>query len=215
MFKKIKEAIKKAAEGPAPFDASRFGDELALQTEWTPCKPGGTNFKSHQLVEVRYDRMEFKASTGMVLFSSLFIAVGGLMILIPLIAGEDGGAIAFLSLMGLLFGGVGAWVLYSSTVPTVFDKTIGMFWKTRKTPDFYSHHADTKDQVRLNNIYAIQLIAEYIRGDKQGYYSYELNLVMNDGKRINVVDHGKKSVILKDAETLSRFLNKPVWNAAC
>lgn len=212
MFEKIKKAFKNATSESSSFDASRFGDELALTTEWTPCKRGGTNFKTHKLVEVRYDRMEFKTSTGMLLFSGIFTLVGVIMFIIPLFIDAQGGELFFLPLMGLIFGGVGGWLYYSSTTPTIFDKTVGMYWKTRKTPDFYRQDADSDKKVRLSDIHAIQLLSEYVKSDKGGYYSYELNLVLKSGKRLNVVDHGKRSVILEDAEKLSRFLNVPVWD---
>ena len=44
-------------------------------------------------------------------------------------------------------------------------------------------------------------------------YNYELNLVLKDGERINVVDHGNLKKIQDDANTLSNFLGKPVWDA--
>jgi hypothetical protein len=41
--------------------------------------------------------------------------------------------------------------------------------------------------------------------------SYELNLVLKDGRRINVVDHGGADKIRTDAATLADFLGVPVW----
>ena len=50
-------------------------------------------------------------------------------------------------------------------------------------------------------------------GGSSRYYSYELNLVLKDGTRLNVVDHGGKSLLNANAETLAQFLNVPVWDA--
>ena len=44
-------------------------------------------------------------------------------------------------------------------------------------------------------------------------HRYELNPVLNDGSRINVVDHGNLERLRGDAITLSQFLDKPVWDA--
>ena len=52
-----------------------------------------------------------------------------------------------------------------------------------------------------------------MRGNKSAYYSYEMNLVLNDGKRLNVVDHGNQAKLREDAQTLATFLNVPVWDA--
>jgi hypothetical protein len=57
-------------------------------------------------------------------------------------------------------------------------------------------------------------LCEYVTGNKSSYYSYELNLVLDDGRRINVIDHGNLDRLRSDAQPLSRFLDKPVWDAA-
>ena len=68
-------------------------------------------------------------------------------------------------------------------------------------------------QVRLNGVHALQLISEYVRGNKSSFYSYELNLVLDDGSRVNVVDHGALARLRDDARTLARFLGRPLWDA--
>ena len=81
-----------------------------------------------------------------------------------------------------------------------------------------------KSYIDLTDVYAIQLIKEYVRdnsGSKPGtvsyagpYYSYELNLVLKDGERMNVVDHGDLQRIRADAIRLGGFLGSlPVWDA--
>jgi Fe2+ transport system protein B len=37
--------------------------------------------------------------------------------------------------------------------------------------------------------------------------------VLNDGTRLNVIDHGKQDMIIADAKTLSSLLDVPVWDA--
>ena len=49
----------------------------------------------------------------------------------------------------------------------------------------------------------------FISGSKSSYYSYELNLVLHDGSRINVVDQGNLKRLRSDANTLSQFLESP------
>ena len=65
----------------------------------------------------------------------------------------------------------------------------------------------------LSSIHALQLLSEFISGSKSSYYSYELKLVLHDGSRINVVDQGNLERLRSDANTLSQFLDKPVWDA--
>ncbi len=55
----------------------------------------------------------------------------------------------------------------------------------------------------LSSILALQLLSEFVSGSKSTYYSYELNLILNDGSCINVVDHGNRERLRGDASTLS------------
>ncbi len=48
--------------------------------------------------------------------------------------------------------------------------------------------------------------------DRCHYYSYELNLVLQNGTRVNVIDHGNRERILADAQTLAAFLGVSVLN---
>ncbi len=61
----------------------------------------------------------------------------------------------------------------------------------------------------------IQIITEKItrkddRGRKRVSHSHEVNLLMNDYSRVNIVDHSKKDIIIKDAKLLAEFLEKPI-----
>lgn len=112
-----------------------------------------------------------------------------------------------------------------------FDRREGCFWKGRwKRGDgaLSIRRADLnarlekealKDYIDLADVYAIQLIKEYVPGSRRSgsrspYYSYELNLVLKDGERMNVVDHGDLQRIRADAIQLGEFLgNLPVWDA--
>lgn len=64
----------------------------------------------------------------------------------------------------------------------------------------------------FSNVYAIQLIKEFVRGDRKSYWSYEFNLVLKDGERINIVDHGNLKQIQGDAQTLQRLMGCKLWD---
>jgi hypothetical protein len=190
---------------------SVFDDPLAEKTAWIPLHKGGANFQTHKLVNVRRDRMELRASLGMVLFSLLFVLVGASACIGALFTHNQP---LFLALFGLVFLIAGSTMLYFSTNPVVFDKRKGFFWKGRKPPYENGKWRDREDCARLGEVYALQLIAELVSGDKQNYYSYEINLILKNGSRIHVVDHGKKNKIQEDAKTLAQFLGKPLWDAS-
>ncbi len=190
---------------------SVFNDPLAEKTEWAPLQRGGANFQTHKLVTVQRDRMEFRASLGMVLFLLIFVLVGAGVSIGIFLSQEQA---SLFILLGLVFMGAGGVMLYFSTSPVVFDKRKGFFWKGRKAPYENGSWRKRRDCARVREIHALQLIAEQVSRENRSYYSYELNLVLKDSSRINVVDHGKKSKIQEDAKDLAEFLGKPLWDAS-
>jgi len=217
MLDKIKTFIENASTRET-FDPSKFNDPVAEKTEWIPLKRGGTNMKTHNLVEKHPQRVEFKMTVGILLFSILFIIVGvfaGVFISWDVFSGvaqftlrDHWPALLFF----FSFSGTGLIVLRSGSKPIVFDKHSGFYWKGRTEPDISTAGSEQKDNCRLSDIYAIQILRERVRGDEKSYNSYELNLVKKDGNRLNVVDHGKRDAIRADANKLSEFLGKPVWD---
>lgn len=75
MLERLKTFIEEAT-GVEAFDPSRFNDPLALQVEWTPRKSGGANFRTHKLVQVDFNRIEFRATLVAKFFYSIFLLVG-------------------------------------------------------------------------------------------------------------------------------------------
>lgn len=217
MFKKLVEKLQSLGEEPEA-TADRFQDPVALTTEWSPLKSGGTNFKTHRLKRIHAQRMEFRCSLGMLLFGGVFLLIG-----IGALTGcvhalihrgpvTDGAIFFILPLFGLVFGGVGFFSLRSAMVPRVFDLSHGYYCRDRRKPEQSFDVSAIRDHVRLDQIHALQLISERCSGKNSSYSSYELNLVLTDGSRLNVVDHGGRQAILRDAEALSDFLGKPLWS---
>jgi hypothetical protein len=218
MFEKLKQKLRVLSTPPVPFDPSRFGDPVALQTAWTPAKRGGASFRTHKLAAAGPNRIEFRAASGAMLFYLLFSLLGlgvfvGLSVAWFSGAGvwSDPGMLVPL-LISLIFIAIGAYRLYTGTAPIVIEKGRGVFWKGRKGPDEVIDTRNTGTFVRLDHVHAVQLISEFISG-KNSYYSYELNLVLEDGKRVTVVDHGNLGKIREDAKTLALFLGRPLWDA--
>jgi hypothetical protein len=218
MLKELFEKFKKLSRSQGVVDVSRFNDPLALKTEWSPAKGGGANFKTHNLINVDYSRIEFRSSIGAKAFYLIFLLFGLGIAAGFTISKISDNTFAFdfdtmmLMLFGFVFASVGGALLYFGTSPVVFDKTLGFFWKGRKSPREVFDTNSIKKIAKLEDVHAIQLISEYVRGDKSSYYSYELNLVLEDGTRINVIDHGNKKTIRENADALSLFLEKPVWD---
>jgi hypothetical protein len=121
--------------------------------------------------------------------------------------------VIFPALFGAVFLIAGGLMYYFGSKPIVFDGRKMYFWKGHKVPDIYRQSSKIETGTSFSYIHAIQIISEYCGGNKNSYYSYELNLVLEDMTRINVVDHGSIDKLRLDAEKLARFLGKPVWDA--
>jgi hypothetical protein len=219
MFKELAEKLRRISKNHSVFDPSRFDDPVAMQTDWTPARGGGTNFRTHKLVEISPDRLEFQTSLGARLFYLVFLLAGTGILAGFSVSGFFSGSLALdmdtlLPMgIGLVFAIAGACLLYFGTAPVVFDRRTGFFWKGRTAPGEVFDNSTLKHCAELKKIYALQLISEYCSGNKSSYYSYELNLVLDDGRRINVIDHGNKNKLREDAGMVSAFLEKPVWDA--
>jgi hypothetical protein len=201
-------------------DPLKFNDSVAAKTSWSPAKKGGTNTQTHTLIDVNTSRLEFKASPSAKFIPIIFILTGfglpigfsanniihgtfslNLMTVPPIVVG----------FILIIIAGV---MWYLSTSPIIFDKTKGYFWKGRNDPLEISENSDPNRFANLRDIHALQLISETCwRNEDRTYRSHELNLVLKDSTRINVVDHGAKENIRECAHRLSQFLEKPVWDA--
>ena len=202
-----------------PFDPSRLGDPVASQTAWTPAKGGGANFRTQKLVVVNSYRIEFRASIEAKIFYAIFLLAGLAMIIGLSYSRFSRGTFQFNAdtimplLIGAVFAAIGGAMLYFGTRPVVFDKMRGCFWKGRTPPNEVIDHTALKHYSEFNRIHALQIVSELCRGKNSSYYSYELNLVLADGQRVNIVDHGNLKKLREDAKTLAEFLGKPLWDA--
>lgn len=182
-------------------------DPVAVRTAWDPLKGGGANFKTRRLVAVDTSRLEFPATWGVRLFGAVFTIAG--------LAASAGAAAAGMwpfILFGLVFVAVGVALWRYGTTPVVFDRRQDAFWRGRTAPNEVRNRAELKHYAPLGDIHALQIVREYVSSKNGSYSSYELNLVLEDGRRLNVMDHGDYDALRQDAHTLAGFLDRPVWD---
>ncbi|WP_196893214.1 hypothetical protein [Aureivirga marina] len=68
--------------------------------------------------------------------------------------------------------------------------------------------------VNLSEIQGLQIVPKLVSTRKSGMYKcYELNIVLNNGERANVMQHGDEIMMLHDAFKLKNKLNLPLWKA--
>jgi len=209
-------------------------DPVALETDWGPLATGGSNFATHNLQQVDSGRWEFTPTRVTYLFiwlPTVFTVLSipsSYLILTYLIDNQRMLSFIVTSLtgMGLIFGPLISWFMAHKLLrPAVFDRSRRLFWKGRRAPDTPDDATTNNPCCRLDDIYALQILSEtvtshghsHINGHSNShvrhrYQSYELNLVLKDGQRLNVVDHAGLSSIQRDAEQLAQLLQVPVWD---
>jgi len=192
----------------------RRDDPVAAQTEWGPVSQGGASFRTHVLVQVSPSRVEFHPTGQGRLIPILFLLAGlGALAFGAYGLVSDIGAGAFIILwlvVGCMFAGTGGAVYWFMTRRVAFDRQAGCFWKGGPTPKRFSvpDAEFGKNAVPFAEIHAIQLVSKL----PSDYTSYEVNLVMEDGSRVNVVDHGDLVRIRQDVARLAQFLEVPIWD---
>jgi hypothetical protein len=141
----------------------------------------------------------------------LFAATFVLLAIAAAVVGAVSGGwplVAFGTAVAALGGGV----FYFGAAPVVFDKRQGAFWRGRTAPNEVINRLTLKAYAKLDDVHALQVIKEGVHGDDSSYDSFELNLVLTDGRRINVTDHGDYDTLRRNTETLSAFLGRPLWD---
>jgi len=194
-----------------------FKDPLAAKIDWNPVtRNKGANFASHQLKKFSPDMMKFVPTWTTYILSSTLIVFGfGAMMIMYYTAKW----ILPPWLIALATVLVGCFAFYRMTIPIVFDKTKGIFLKGRRQPAELNNLVHRKKSAKLDDVRALQILARQVMDYdsetrmNRSYMTYELNLVLEDTNRVNVVTIGNITKLREDAELLSAFLEKPVWDA--
>ncbi len=197
-----------------------INDPIVMQTNWLPEVTYGGSLRTHELKECGVGRMEFRATNSlkMAFITLILLGIGEAIYIFAInyISGTlVSGKVAAVLAISVVFVVVGAYLLIKRTSPIVFDLNLGFFWKGKIQIDKASDGYKVESFTMLKDVHALQLIPVLNprSGDFSAYYSYELNLVLNDGKRISVVNHGDRDKLVSDAVQLATFIKKPVWNA--
>jgi len=218
MFRNFIEKLKELAEGPEIFIPSKLNDPIAEQIGWNRISKV-TNC-SYKLFTKDSETVEFKIDLKCKSFP--FFA---LLILLHILRPSD----VFWTLVFLAIILIISIVYYFITAPIIFSKTMGLFCKGRnlnKIKGYFRKRENSNQssedntcekQIPFEQIYAIQLIPVKHTGGKVSSISYELNLVLKNKERANVIHnsevrHDVKKQIRKDAESLSHFLGVPLWD---
>jgi hypothetical protein len=219
--------------------AAHFKDPLAGRIEWIPLRYGGSPQRAYNLVRNGPQRLEFRMRSNLPPSKKLLIgaALGLLIGLVEVLSeGADLEEMfpAFLMFLGFI-GFIGLlvfWFFYRRA----FDLGLGLFWSTffRLGPcpkvvfgTAPGRRRRTPRCARIADIHSLQIIGEKVEEPQQRkgllggfkkpppyeFQSYELNLILRNGLRVNVVDQGDLKSLRSGARELSTFLGIPVWDS--
>ena len=170
-------------------------EKLRDEVDTSPLIPGGSGFRTHKLDFSNPDRIRVAVSPAGILFPMVFILMGGGVLLLGIFSREWP-----FTAFGAVFFLIGMIVLaVMLRRQAVFNLYSGTFVRNGKT-------------VPTARIAALQALNETCQGKNTTYISRELNLVLDDGTRVNVFDHGNLEKFKEDAGRLAKILKVPIWD---
>ncbi|MBR7887323.1 hypothetical protein J9B83_00095 [Marinomonas sp. A79] len=175
-------------------------DSCIVNLERTILK-NGPEFLSHKLV-IKGDLAYLKPTISAMSFCMIYIVVGVFLfgLAVSLLRMPDRYDLAvFLGGFGIAIGTFGIALIQPFLRRSRFDKTTNCF----------DNHKD--HNVTLEHIVSLQINNKVIQS-KHGlsYGCFELNLLTQHGRRINILNHGDEQQLLHDAELLGIFLDVEV-----
>ncbi|MCB5161668.1 hypothetical protein [Marinomonas algarum] len=161
----------------------------------------GPEFLSHKLV-IKGDLAYLKPTLSAMSFCMIYIVVGVFLLglAVRLLSFPDRYDLAiFLGGFGIAIGTFGMALIKPFLRRSSFDKEKNSF----------NNHKDRN--VKLGHIVSLQINNKIVQS-KHGlsYGCYELNLLTQHGRRINILNHGDEQQLLHDAEQLGYFLHVEV-----
>lgn len=218
-------AVSKEFSREDTVDPSEFDDPLAEYVEWTPLGPNGTYAPLQRLRTQGTCRISSRMTFmgGLLLgffglpavFASLVLGVISILLVIALLAGPWGAlsvviliVTAVTSFVTFLLGLAGKVFLSNIAMPIVFDKRGGFFRRGFHVPflGLLTIWPLQGLKLSLDSIRAVQTLKGRVVG------SYELNLALINGERVNLMGCGLAKPIKEDARQLSHFLGIPLWD---
>ncbi|MDD5213897.1 MAG: hypothetical protein PHG82_05715, partial [Candidatus Gracilibacteria bacterium] len=197
-------------------------DEIVKKSSFIPIKRGGTNIKSHDLIIDNNGNYLFKVKGFFpIVFLAMFsipliatiitllkdLSVGGLNIDFGSYIGQIIFSLLFLTPALILF-----YFLYRSYI---FDFQNGYFYDTRLGKKLFELLNNEKYKTKIipiKEIHSLQIVSERVHGKNTSYTSYELNIILKDSSRVNIIDHGNLEEIRKNASELSAKLGVKVYD---
>ncbi len=192
-----------------------IADPLAQEIEWTPLVGWWASFGTHRLITNPQGNLEFQATAFAKMFALLFVVLGVVFDIVVFANLFDANNIGFELILPLFlstaftFGWLYMYRHFSR--PIVFDKQLGYFYKGKPQMNLGLIDPTDKNIVPLSSIHALQIITERVQTKNASFLSHEINLILDDKRRINIVDHANLTQIHAESKQLAEYLGVPVW----
>tara|TARA_R110001583_G_scaffold116692_1_gene267503 strand:- start:6172 stop:6738 length:567 start_codon:yes stop_codon:yes gene_type:complete len=161
----------------------------------------GPSFLSHKVI-VFGDIAYLRPTISAMLFCAVYIVVGGFLTGLAtylLIVTTKYDLSIFVGGFGIAIGAFGIALIQPFLRRVSFNRALGVF----------DNHIDR--DVKLHHIISLQINNKMImRKHGLNYACFELNLLTEHGRRINILNHNHEQQILQDAELLGLFLGVEV-----
>jgi len=178
---------------------------------WKPLHPKKKMVFNQRLDAQNFNRHRFKPEA-MAFFSMLafLLLFGFFLYQSDALRQIEIGTMPNVILIGFTLGlGFNIFKVIQALTPVVFDKPSGYFWKGWQKP----WNGKMGNKARLRDIVALQIIHKTVSAERGTVTMFELNILLKNKERLNVIDQGNFKVLSEDAQQLSRFLGVPLWNA--
>jgi hypothetical protein len=166
-----------------------------------PLLKEGPKFLSHTIMitdEVAYLRPTITS----MMFCMIYIVVGTFLCglaFYTLVTSNKYDLVIFLGGFGIAIATFGISLIQPFLNRASFNKTLNIF----------SNHKDR--DVKLHHIISLQITNKIIqRKHALNYHCFELNLLTEHGRRINILNHNDQQQLLKDSKLLGLFLDVEV-----
>jgi hypothetical protein len=184
-------------------------DDVKKYTSTAFMYSGGASFETHVARE-KFGIFKFLPSLKFAFYTALYLilAAGSYYFGMQLWPIDNGLSVIGFLLLGaaLVFVFVFFYFLKDYLIRIVFSKKLGYYYKGYVNVNYLRFA-----KANLNDIVAIQILGEITAEQLAPFNSFEINLVLKNSERLHVIDHSNLKSIIEDANSLSKFLNVPIW----
>jgi len=191
---------------------SMSNDSIVKGSEiWESIASKSSSFYTQRLVKYSNGMIKVRPTLRQILFNLRFILSGLFAILMAFILFAI--VESYISILPVVVGGTFLWFGLKNIEQreiVIFDLNKAQFLKKEDNHD--------RRLIPFTQIHGLQLMQVFNRdsrmnlGDSDMYDSYELNLILKNGDRINIMSHGDKNAIIIDTKKLAAYLSVPIWH---